>query len=174
MKPSYESTDNSVAGHCSAIIIIISAASEHCYLSTLFNVLKQQNGGLEIRVGQPQQEVSQCLSAPASLQPFFKDQESAPSGKHTLSPSTQVVSNLQMTRIIFQGDLYHPVTLFPLSVLESEWKPFRISFSVSVTLFLLSSRRCVLVWMYCLVPCLQLPLRLLPHRPITKYDRLHV
>ncbi|XP_070837220.1 myocardin-related transcription factor A-like [Chaetodon trifascialis] len=57
--------------------------------------LKQQqtkplNGGLPVPVDQPQQEVSQCLSAPPSLQPFFKDQASAPSGKSTSSPSSQI------------------------------------------------------------------------------------
>ncbi|TMS15465.1 MKL/myocardin-like protein 1, partial [Larimichthys crocea] len=51
---------------------------------------KPQNGGLHVSADQPQQEVSQCLSAPPSLQPFFKDQESAPSGKNTLSPSSQI------------------------------------------------------------------------------------
>ncbi|XP_051243187.1 myocardin-related transcription factor A isoform X2 [Dicentrarchus labrax] len=51
---------------------------------------KPQNGGLQVSVDQPQQEVTQCLSAPPSLQPFFKDQETAPSGKNTLSPSSQI------------------------------------------------------------------------------------
>ncbi|XP_041812553.1 myocardin-related transcription factor A-like isoform X2 [Chelmon rostratus] len=59
--------------------------------------LKQQktkplNGGLQVPVDQPQQDVSPCLSAPPSLQPFFKDQETAPSGKNTSSPSSQVES----------------------------------------------------------------------------------
>ncbi|XP_019121552.1 myocardin-related transcription factor A isoform X3 [Larimichthys crocea] len=54
------------------------------------NTKEPQNGGLHVSADQPQQEVSQCLSAPPSLQPFFKDQESAPSGKNTLSPSSQI------------------------------------------------------------------------------------
>ncbi|XP_059203407.1 myocardin-related transcription factor A-like [Centropristis striata] len=45
---------------------------------------KPQNGGLQVTVDQPQ-----CLSAPPSLQPFFKDQDTAPSGKNSLSPSSQ-------------------------------------------------------------------------------------
>ncbi|KAI3360080.1 hypothetical protein L3Q82_014395 [Scortum barcoo] len=51
---------------------------------------KPQNGGLQVSVDQPQQEVAQCLSAPPSLQPFFKDQETDPSGRHTSSPSSQI------------------------------------------------------------------------------------
>ncbi|KAM9346043.1 myocardin-related transcription factor A-like [Symphorus nematophorus] len=50
---------------------------------------KPQNRGLELAVDQPQQEVSQCLSAPPSLQPFFEDQETVPSGKNASSPSSQ-------------------------------------------------------------------------------------
>ncbi|XP_040918549.1 myocardin-related transcription factor A-like isoform X2 [Toxotes jaculatrix] len=50
---------------------------------------KALNGGLQISVDQPQQGAAQCLSAPPSLQPFFKDQETAPPGKNTLSPSPQ-------------------------------------------------------------------------------------
>ncbi|KAG7239468.1 hypothetical protein INR49_028939 [Caranx melampygus] len=51
---------------------------------------KAQNGGLHISVDPPQQGApAQCLSAPPSLQPFFKDQESAPSGKNTSPPSSQ-------------------------------------------------------------------------------------
>nr|XP_033501801.1 myocardin-related transcription factor A-like isoform X1 [Epinephelus lanceolatus]XP_033501802.1 myocardin-related transcription factor A-like isoform X1 [Epinephelus lanceolatus] len=44
---------------------------------------KPQSGGLHVSVEPPQQEVAQCLSAPPSLQPFFRDQETAP------SPSSQ-------------------------------------------------------------------------------------
>ncbi|XP_070703529.1 myocardin-related transcription factor A-like [Pempheris klunzingeri] len=44
---------------------------------------KAQNGGLE----QLQHHVAQSLSAPPSLQPFFADQETAPSGRDALSPS---------------------------------------------------------------------------------------
>lgn len=140
------------------------------YLSTLFNHLEPQNGGLHVSADQPQQEVSQCLSAPPSLQPFFKDQESAPSGKNTLSPSSQIVSNLQMTWIIFQGDSYRPVTLETDFVITLE-NPNFICLSLPP---LVSSRTCAPVWMSCLVLCLQLPLRQLPHRLITKYDALHV
>ncbi|XP_056262330.1 myocardin-related transcription factor A-like isoform X2 [Pseudoliparis swirei] len=37
----------------------------------------------------PRQDVSLCLSAPPCLQPFFKDQDPAPSGKNTPSPSSR-------------------------------------------------------------------------------------
>ncbi|XP_068574319.1 myocardin related transcription factor Ab isoform X2 [Cebidichthys violaceus] len=50
---------------------------------------KPQNGKLQLSVDQPQQDVVLCLSAPPSLQPFFKDQEAAPSEKNTSSPSSQ-------------------------------------------------------------------------------------
>ncbi len=93
------------------------------YVSTLFNDLKPQDGGLQVSVDQPQQEVAQCLSAPPSLQPFFKDQETAPSGKNTLSPSSQIVSNLHLTSLIFQGDLCHPVTLWILDAQKSNFLP---------------------------------------------------
>ncbi|XP_054462800.1 myocardin-related transcription factor A-like isoform X2 [Anoplopoma fimbria] len=48
-----------------------------------------QNGGLQLSLDHPQQDVALSLSAPPSLQPFFKDQETAPSGKTTSSPSSQ-------------------------------------------------------------------------------------
>ncbi|XP_073351302.1 myocardin-related transcription factor A-like [Pagrus major] len=51
---------------------------------------KPQNGGLQVSADQPQQVLSQCLSAPPSLQPFFPDQQTAPSGKDTSSPSSQI------------------------------------------------------------------------------------
>ncbi|XP_078124973.1 myocardin-related transcription factor A-like isoform X3 [Sander vitreus] len=50
---------------------------------------KPQNGRLQVSVEQPQQDIAQCLSAPASLQPFFNNQETAPSGKDTASPFSQ-------------------------------------------------------------------------------------
>ncbi|XP_078124972.1 myocardin-related transcription factor A-like isoform X2 [Sander vitreus] len=60
--------------------------------STHVGFLKQQetkNGRLQVSVEQPQQDIAQCLSAPASLQPFFNNQETAPSGKDTASPFSQ-------------------------------------------------------------------------------------
>ncbi|XP_071330309.1 myocardin-related transcription factor A-like isoform X2 [Trachinotus anak] len=59
---------------------------------------KAQNGGLHVSVDQPQQGAAQCLSAPPSLQPFFKDQDTAPSGKNTssLSSQTEVCSSLDI------------------------------------------------------------------------------
>ncbi|KAF3846690.1 hypothetical protein F7725_003768 [Dissostichus mawsoni] len=62
-------------------------AENHCKQNVGF--LKQQetkNGGPQESVVH-QQDVSQCLSAPPSLQPFFKDQESSPSRKY--SPPSQ-------------------------------------------------------------------------------------
>ncbi|XP_029294334.1 myocardin related transcription factor Ab isoform X2 [Cottoperca gobio] len=69
-------------------------ADNHCKQSMHVGFLQQQeakpqNGGLQVSAARPQQDVAQCLSAPPSLQPFFKDQEAAASGKHTLSPSSQ-------------------------------------------------------------------------------------
>lgn len=155
------------------------AASEDCspvrssYLSNLFNDLKPLNGGLQVPVDQPQQDVSPCLSAPPSLQPFFKDQETAPSGKNTSSPSSQVVSHLHMTQIIIQGDSYHPVTFWRMSwSFQMRKNPQKVT--VSSTPLLLSSRSRSLVWMSCSVLCLQLPFRPPPCRLITKYDGLHV
>ncbi|XP_068435278.1 myocardin-related transcription factor A-like isoform X2 [Clinocottus analis] len=49
---------------------------------------KPQNVRPQVSVEQPQQDVALCLSAPPSLQPFFKDQDSAPSGKTASSPSS--------------------------------------------------------------------------------------
>ncbi|XP_037647606.1 myocardin-related transcription factor A-like isoform X2 [Sebastes umbrosus] len=43
----------------------------------------------ETKNGEPQQDVALCLSAPPSLQPFFNDQEAAPSGNNTSPPSSQ-------------------------------------------------------------------------------------
>nr|XP_046272122.1 myocardin-related transcription factor A-like isoform X2 [Scatophagus argus] len=51
---------------------------------------KPQNVGLQICADQSQKEVSQCLSGPPNLQSFFKYQETAPSGKNTSPPSTQI------------------------------------------------------------------------------------
>ncbi|XP_030263853.1 myocardin-related transcription factor A-like isoform X4 [Sparus aurata] len=51
---------------------------------------KPQNRGLQVSADQPQQVPSHCLSAPPSLQPFFQDQETTPSGKDTSSPSPQI------------------------------------------------------------------------------------
>ncbi|XP_026181547.1 myocardin-related transcription factor A-like isoform X2 [Mastacembelus armatus] len=51
---------------------------------------KAQNGGLQEPADQPQHGVPhQCLSAPPTLQPFFKDQDTAPSGKTILSHPSQ-------------------------------------------------------------------------------------
>lgn len=49
---------------------------------------KPQHGGLQESVDQPQRDGALCLSAPPSLQPFFEDQETAPAGENTLSPSS--------------------------------------------------------------------------------------
>ncbi|XP_069557531.1 myocardin-related transcription factor A-like isoform X1 [Brachyistius frenatus] len=51
---------------------------------------KTQNGALQVSVAQPQQEAAQCLSAPLSLLPFFKNQATTSSGKNTSSPSSQM------------------------------------------------------------------------------------
>ncbi|KAM8725074.1 myocardin-related transcription factor A-like isoform 1-T1 [Acanthopagrus schlegelii] len=51
---------------------------------------KQQSRRLQVSADQPQQVPSHCLSAPPSLQPFFQDQETTPSGKDTSSPSPQI------------------------------------------------------------------------------------
>ncbi|XP_029364819.1 myocardin-related transcription factor A-like isoform X2 [Echeneis naucrates] len=48
---------------------------------------KAQNGGLHVPVDQPHLGAPQCLSAPPTLQPFFKDQQTAHSGKNISSPS---------------------------------------------------------------------------------------
>ncbi|KAM7372270.1 hypothetical protein PAMP_009450 [Pampus punctatissimus] len=50
---------------------------------------KAHNGGLQVSVDQPQQEVAQCLSAPPSLHPFFKDLETTPSVENTILPASQ-------------------------------------------------------------------------------------
>ncbi|KAG7506161.1 hypothetical protein JOB18_048044 [Solea senegalensis] len=61
------------------------------------DVTKQQNlkdGGLQLSADQTQQVAAQCLSAPPSIQPFFKDQESA----HNSSPASpnEVCSSLDV------------------------------------------------------------------------------
>lgn len=127
---------------------------------------------------QPQQVPSHCLSAPPSLQPFFQDQETTPSGKDTSSPSPQIVSNRHKTWMISQGDLCQPVTLskgfsdnkYLTSAHVWLWKSECFHHVVSF----LSSRSCVPVWTPCSVLCLQLPLRPPPHRLIIKYDALNV
>ncbi|TKS91693.1 MKL/myocardin-like protein 1 [Collichthys lucidus] len=85
-----QSTPAKLPGHN---LVQLPRADTQTKQSAHVGFLKQQktkNGGLHVSADQPQQEVSQCLSAPPSLQPFFKDQESAPSGKNTLSPSSQI------------------------------------------------------------------------------------
>ncbi|XP_053194836.1 myocardin-related transcription factor A-like [Scomber japonicus] len=64
---------------------------------------KQQNskahsGGLQVSVDQPQQGVTQCLSAPPSLKPFFKDLETTSLGENTTLPSspTEVCPNMDV------------------------------------------------------------------------------
>ncbi|AWP18630.1 putative MKL/myocardin-like protein 1 [Scophthalmus maximus] len=75
-------------------------------------VQKQQNTEVRIKsrrgvaqnrrpqgsVDEPQQGAAQCVTAPPSLQPFLKDQEAAPSWKHTSSPcsQTEVCSSLDV------------------------------------------------------------------------------
>lgn len=63
--------------------------------------MKTQNGALQVSVEQPQQEVVNCLSAPPTLQPFFKDQGSASPVKNTTSPYFQTVSDLTLTENVF-------------------------------------------------------------------------
>uniref|UniRef100_UPI003AAD08F1 myocardin-related transcription factor A-like n=1 Tax=Centroberyx gerrardi TaxID=166262 RepID=UPI003AAD08F1 len=50
---------------------------------------KSQKAGLQVSTDQSQQGGAQSFSAPPNLQPFFQDQETAPSGKDALSPSSQ-------------------------------------------------------------------------------------
>ncbi|XP_034394915.1 LOW QUALITY PROTEIN: myocardin-related transcription factor B-like [Cyclopterus lumpus] len=50
---------------------------------------KPQNVRPQVSVEQPQQDVALCLSAPPSLQPFFKHQETASSGNNTSSPPSR-------------------------------------------------------------------------------------
>ncbi|XP_072225227.1 myocardin-related transcription factor A-like [Leuresthes tenuis] len=54
-----------------------------------FIFMKVQNEALQLSVEQPQQGAAHCLSAPPSLQPFFKDQQPAASGKISSSPPAQ-------------------------------------------------------------------------------------
>ncbi|XP_034055924.1 myocardin-related transcription factor B-like isoform X1 [Gymnodraco acuticeps] len=71
-------------------------AENHCQQNVGF--LKQQetkNGGPQESVVH-QQDVSQCLSAPPSLQPFFKDQESSPSGKYSPPSQTELCPSLDV------------------------------------------------------------------------------
>ncbi|XP_033944229.1 myocardin-related transcription factor A-like isoform X2 [Pseudochaenichthys georgianus] len=71
-------------------------AENHCEQNVGF--LKQQetkNGGPQESVVH-QQDVSQCLSAPPSLQPFFKDQESSPSGKYSPPSQTELCPSLDV------------------------------------------------------------------------------
>ncbi|XP_010768712.1 histone-lysine N-methyltransferase 2D-like [Notothenia coriiceps] len=71
-------------------------AENHCQQNVGF--LKQQ----ETKNGRPQesvvhqQDVSQCLSAPPSLKPFFKDQESSPSGKYSPPSQTELCPSLDV------------------------------------------------------------------------------
>ncbi|KAF7654253.1 hypothetical protein LDENG_00071880 [Lucifuga dentata] len=50
---------------------------------------KVQKAGLQVSVGQSQQVVGSCLSAPPNLQPFFRDQELSPTETDVSSPSSQ-------------------------------------------------------------------------------------
>ncbi|XP_076739121.1 myocardin-related transcription factor A isoform X4 [Maylandia zebra] len=74
-----------------------------------------KNGVLQVSVEKPHQGTAQCLSAPPSLQPFFRDQEPAPSGKNTPSSPSQgeVCPNLE--------DLFSPVS--PASVQTAASSP---------------------------------------------------
>ncbi|XP_035766723.1 myocardin-related transcription factor A-like [Neolamprologus brichardi] len=74
-----------------------------------------KNGLLQVSVEKPHQGTAQCLSAPPSLQPFFRDQEPAPSGKTTPSSPSQgeVCLNLD--------DLFSPVS--PASVQTAASSP---------------------------------------------------
>ncbi|XP_047184310.1 myocardin-related transcription factor B isoform X3 [Scophthalmus maximus] len=60
--------------------------------------LQAQNRRPQGSVDEPQQGAAQCVTAPPSLQPFLKDQEAAPSWKHTSSPcsQTEVCSSLDV------------------------------------------------------------------------------
>uniref|UniRef100_A0A3B4T932 MKL/myocardin-like protein 1 n=1 Tax=Seriola dumerili TaxID=41447 RepID=A0A3B4T932_SERDU len=95
-----QSTPAKLPGHNPVQLL---KADDQSKQSVLMGFQKQQNtkaqsGGLHVSVDQPQQEAAQCLSAPPSLQPFFQDQDSAPSGKNTSSPSsqTEVCSSLDI------------------------------------------------------------------------------
>ncbi|XP_031593920.1 myocardin-related transcription factor A-like isoform X1 [Oreochromis aureus] len=74
-----------------------------------------KNGVLQVSVEKPHQGTAQCLSAPPSLQPFFRDQEPAPSGKTTPSSPSQseVCPNMD--------DLFSPVS--PASVQTAASSP---------------------------------------------------
>ncbi|XP_022619686.1 MKL/myocardin-like protein 1 [Seriola dumerili] len=91
-----QSTPAKLPGHNPVQLL---KADDQSKQSVLMGFQKQQNtkaqsGGLHVSVDQPQQEAAQCLSAPPSLQPFFQDQDSAPSGKNTSSPSSQTTGEL--------------------------------------------------------------------------------
>ncbi|XP_042361145.1 myocardin-related transcription factor A-like isoform X2 [Plectropomus leopardus] len=62
--------------------------------STHMGFMKREtkNEGPQVSTDTPQQDVAQCLSAPPSLQPFFKDQETAPSP----SPQTELCPSLDV------------------------------------------------------------------------------
>ncbi|XP_062295316.1 myocardin-related transcription factor A-like [Scomber scombrus] len=59
---------------------------------------KAHSGGLQVSVDQPQQGVTQCLSAPPTLQPFLKDLETTLLGENTTLPSspTEVCPNMDV------------------------------------------------------------------------------
>ncbi|XP_056256705.1 myocardin-related transcription factor A-like isoform X1 [Seriola aureovittata] len=95
-----QSTPAKLPGHKPVQLL---KADDQSKQSVLMGFQKQQNtkapdGNLHVSVDQPQQEAAQSLSAPPSLQPFFQDQDSAPSGKNTSSPSsqTEVCSSLDI------------------------------------------------------------------------------
>ncbi|KAI4822808.1 hypothetical protein KUCAC02_008335 [Chaenocephalus aceratus] len=58
-------------------------------------IQETKNGGPQESVVH-QQDVSQCLSAPPSLQPFFKDQECSPSGKYSPPSQTELCPSLDV------------------------------------------------------------------------------
>ncbi|KAK1877204.1 Myocardin-related transcription factor B [Dissostichus eleginoides] len=71
-------------------------AENHCKQNVGFLKLQEtKNGGPQESVVH-QQDVSQCLSAPPSLQPFFKDQESSPSRKYSPPSQTELCPSLDV------------------------------------------------------------------------------
>ncbi|XP_034750041.1 myocardin-related transcription factor A-like isoform X2 [Etheostoma cragini] len=85
-----QSTPAKLPGHTP---IQLPEADNQTKQSTHVGFLKQdakpQNGRLQVSVERPQQDIAQCLSAPPSLQPFFNDQETAPSRNPPASPFSQ-------------------------------------------------------------------------------------
>ncbi|KAM3597281.1 uncharacterized protein V6R79_002458 [Siganus canaliculatus] len=74
------------------IPVQVSVADNQVVQNVQAGFLKPQNtknGGLQVSTDRALQGAAQCLSAPASLHPFFKDQESAASQRNTSSPLSQ-------------------------------------------------------------------------------------